>query len=58
LSGADLTGAYLRGAHLEGAILTGAVVTQEQIEQAFGDQFTQLPNGITMPAHWSGRNDL
>jgi hypothetical protein len=58
LSGADLTGASLDGAHLEGATLTGAVVTQEQIQQAFGDEFTQLPNGITMPTHWSGRNDL
>ena len=44
------------GAHPEGAVLIGAAVTQEQLGHASGDQFTQLPDGITMPAHWSSPN--
>lgn len=54
MSGADLTGADLRGANLAGANLTGAVfLTQSQLDSAFGDASTRLPDRRRRPAHWS-----
>ena len=51
---AFLQGAHLQGAHLEGADLRGAVgLTQEQLDQAFGDDHTTLPDGLNRPAHWT-----
>jgi uncharacterized protein YjbI with pentapeptide repeats len=68
---ACLEGAHLRGAHLENAILQGAqlenahfhgahlegvkYLVQEQIDQAFGDENTILPEGLERPAHWTKR---
>ena len=28
-------------------------LTQEQLDAAYGDDDTQLPEGLTRPAHWS-----
>jgi hypothetical protein len=54
LLGAHFEGADLEEAHLEGARLTGAGgLTQWQIDTAFGDAETKLPDGLTRPAHWS-----
>jgi uncharacterized protein YjbI with pentapeptide repeats len=54
LDGAHLEGAYLHGAHLDGADLSAADgLTQEQIDEAIGDAETQLPEGLTRPAHWT-----
>jgi uncharacterized protein YjbI with pentapeptide repeats len=59
LSGADLTYAELSNTALSGADLSGADLrdaqglTQAQIEQAIGDQTTQLPIGLQPPAAWS-----
>ena len=58
LRGTDLTGANLNGADLRGAYLYGAVLwnvenlTQQQIDAAFGDKETKLPEGIIMPKTW------
>jgi hypothetical protein len=59
--GADLFGAHLEGvgitlsgAHLQGANLVGVTgLTQQQIDWAFGDAETKLPEGLTRPAHWT-----
>jgi uncharacterized protein YjbI with pentapeptide repeats len=52
--GAHLEGASLVGANLEGANLRGAEgLTQTQIDAAFGDTRTQLPEGLSRPAHWT-----
>jgi hypothetical protein len=53
LSGADLSGAILYGADLSGA----RHLTQEQLEQAKGDNNTQLPCHLEPPAHWSVKTD-
>ena len=59
LEGADLGAAHLEGAdlgaaHLESAILLGAVaLTQKQLDSAYGDDHTVLPEGLTRPARWS-----
>lgn len=50
LNGAHLEGAYLSRAHLEGAHLEDVNITQEQIEQAIGDEATELPKHLTRPA--------
>jgi uncharacterized protein YjbI with pentapeptide repeats len=56
--GADLTGAHLERANLLGAYLHGADlreaegVSQEQIDSAYGDAETQLPEGLCRPVHW------
>jgi uncharacterized protein YjbI with pentapeptide repeats len=68
LSGAYLPGARLTGARLTGAVLSGAVLfevrsflyadlTQEQLEQAEGDENTQLPPHLKPPAHWGVKAD-
>ena len=52
--GAHLEGANLCEAHLEGADLRAADgLTQAQIEAAYGDAATQLPEGLTRPARWT-----
>ena len=49
LHDANLVDANLQGAHLEGA----HNLKQQQLETANGDDQTQLPEGLTRPAHWS-----
>lgn len=58
LQGANLWGANLRGAFLTRANLQGATgLTQEQINQAFGDNATVLPEGFVHPEHWIKSTD-
>jgi hypothetical protein len=53
LEAAHLEGANLTWAHLEGADLRRAEgLTQAQIDGAYGDVATTLPEGLTRPAHW------
>src|SRR5215208_5696668 len=53
LQGANLQEATLPGATLPGAILEDARgLTQEQIEQAFGDETTTLPEPLYPPGRW------
>ena len=53
-SGAHLDSASSPRAHLEGADLSRAIgLTQAQIDQAFGDAATKLPEGLCRPAHWT-----
>jgi hypothetical protein len=58
LKGANLNGAHLEGANLYRARLEGANLSlatgliQEQVDAAFGDASTKLPEGLTRPAHW------
>jgi hypothetical protein len=55
LNGAHLEGADLHDAHLEGAILSDAEgLTQAQIDEAYGDANTKLPEGqeLTWPTRW------
>lgn len=50
----DLEGTSLGSAHIERTDLSRAIgLTQAQIDQAFGDAETQLPKGLTRPAHWT-----
>jgi uncharacterized protein YjbI with pentapeptide repeats len=64
LSDADLNHAYLANADLSGATLSDADLnhaelqsarglTQGQINEAKGDERTQLPDGLQRPANWS-----
>ena len=53
LEGADLISAHLEGAFLR--VVTG--LTQEQINVAYGDDKTDLPEGLERPAHWSKSSD-
>src|SRR5215217_913993 len=64
LSDADLNHAYLANADLSGATLSDADLnhaelqtarglTQEQIDEAIGDERTQLPDDLQRPANWS-----
>jgi Pentapeptide repeats (8 copies) len=58
LSGANLIGANLIGADLSGANLIEAQnLTQEQLEQALGDENSQLPPHLKPPAHWGVKTD-
>jgi uncharacterized protein YjbI with pentapeptide repeats len=63
LGGARLEGAIFGKAHLEGANLTGARLegtdlrevtglVQAQIDEAFGNAATKLPEGLARPPHW------
>jgi hypothetical protein len=53
LSLADLTGADLRAADLRGANLASSLfLIQSQLDAARGDHRTQVPSGLTRPAHW------
>jgi len=74
LGGASLDNASLDDGHLEGAFLEGATfsnsqlwganfrycsgLAQAQIETAFGDERTILPEGLTQPTHWPQRPNL
>jgi hypothetical protein len=51
LDTANLTGANLHGARLVAADLQRGVVglTQEQLNEAWGDSQTKLPEGMTIP---------
>jgi uncharacterized protein YjbI with pentapeptide repeats len=54
LGNADLSGANLSRANLEGTDLqTSKGLTQEQIDEAKGDERTQLPEDLQHPANWS-----
>jgi len=58
LEGADLwwahlEGANLYGAHLEGADLRRSDVTQDQLDAAFGDEWTEIPDPLTRPTRWT-----
>jgi hypothetical protein len=54
LAAANLEGARLGGANLHYADLGGARnLTQDQLDATNGDDRTQLPWGLTRPAHWS-----
>src|SRR5215208_1860260 len=58
LQGATLQGAYLLGADLQRAKLRGALdLVQGQIERAFGDNDTTLPEGIDRPKSWRVRTE-
>lgn len=53
MSGAHLDGAVLNGAQLSGADLRDALyVTQQQIDGAFGDSATRLPENLHKPEKW------
>jgi len=53
LAKADLNGAQLSEVDLRGADLIGVKsLTQEQVEQAIGDQTTQLPDHLQPPKAW------
>ena len=53
LQGADLQGAHLQGAHLHYADLSEAVdLSQEQINTAYGNAETWLPEGLEPPSTW------
>jgi hypothetical protein len=63
LAGADLSEASLSGANLSGVRLIWATeevdellgegkITQEQINEAHGDENTELPDHLQLPAHW------
>ncbi len=58
LEGADLSYANLSGARLRTAFLFGIDLsrvynlTQEQINEALGDEYTKLPEGLIYPEHW------
>ncbi len=63
LSGANLEAARLQGANLSRANLSGAILRdanlstvkflkQEQINKAFGNAKTKLPEGLIYPEHW------
>jgi uncharacterized protein YjbI with pentapeptide repeats len=54
LAGANLSGANPTDMTLSGANLSGTQhLTQEQLEQAHGDEETQLPPRLKPPAHWA-----
>jgi uncharacterized protein YjbI with pentapeptide repeats len=54
LDNVDLSGSTLSGTNLSGVDLrTDKGLTQEQIEEAKGDERTQLPDGLQRPASWS-----
>lgn len=58
LSEMNLWGVILSGANLSGANLAGATgLTQEQINQAYGDDATVLPEGFVHPEHWIKSTD-
>jgi hypothetical protein len=49
LNGANLKGARLQGANLEGADLSAAEgLSQKQLNQAWGDEHTKLPKGLSI----------
>jgi hypothetical protein len=52
LTVANLSEAELSGANLTGAYLSAADLAQDQLEEAIGDETTQLPPGLKPPRHW------
>ncbi len=52
LSQANLRETYLIGADLKGTNFSETDVELKQIEYAFGDSTTVLPNNVERPAHW------
>ena len=64
LYGADLSGAQLDDANLSGAGLSGADLReavglrQAQLDAAWGDGETRLPDGMRRPAGWTSEDDL
>ena len=53
LDSVNFKGAFLDRANLVGADMTGTQnLTQEQINKAFGDGGTNLPEHLTAPPHW------
>ena len=58
LCGADCTRANFAHAHLHSAALKDARnLDQAQIESAFGDEATRLPEGLTRPPAWTAPGD-
>ena len=58
LSGANFSKASLRHAFHVGDFIPDAKgLTTEMLKEAFGDENTSLPNGLTRPAHWRSRED-
>jgi uncharacterized protein YjbI with pentapeptide repeats len=58
LRDADLSKARLRDADLSGAELHRAKnLLQEQLNEAYGDEATELPDYLQRPAHWSKGNE-
>jgi uncharacterized protein YjbI with pentapeptide repeats len=58
LSGVDLTDVNLKWTSLYGADLSRTTnLTQKQIEEAFGDEQTKLPEHLKRPADWSRSSD-
>jgi uncharacterized protein YjbI with pentapeptide repeats len=56
LCGADLSNADLSGADLRRA--QPGCITQQQIDQAYGDEKTQLPDSLQRPESWGKSNDV
>ena len=51
--------ANLRRAYIAGLDLRSAYnLTQEQVDDAYGDRRTLLPEGLAIPAHWPDAADL
>ena len=63
LSDATFESANLLGANIDGALLAGAQLkdskglTDDMIKEAFGDNETTLPDGLTRPEHWGSGKD-
>lgn len=58
LDGADVAGWDIKGASLRRAKLKGARnLTQDHLDQAFGDDKTQIPNDLMRPSHWGKSYD-
>lgn len=54
MTGTDVIGADMRDANIKGADLAGSLfLTQAQINAAFGDDTTKLPNNLVKPRRWS-----
>ncbi len=55
---ANLLGADLRDANLRDADLSGALdLEQDQLDLAFGDWRTRLPEGLQRPEHWEKESE-
>ncbi len=53
----DMREASIRGSSLISVDFTDSNITQDQLDSAFGDASTILPEGLTAPDHWS-KDDL
>ncbi|MCY3682766.1 MAG: pentapeptide repeat-containing protein [Gemmatimonadetes bacterium] len=60
---ANLGGAVFNETNLSGALLAGVDLrdsnglTTEMLQEAFGDENTSLPNGVTPPEHWGSEQE-